>query len=187
MPELFNAFQRTIDRITMGLNVIGTLLIVALMILINADIIGREIFLSPISGVPEMVSMSIVAIVFLQVAQAFRMGRFTRTDAMINMLERRVPRVRALFELVFCAAGLFVIAALFNASYPLFISDWERNTFVGTVGDFIAPIWPVKLIILIGCGALLLQLLMSGIRAGHGIWTGTITHPDDEAEIHDTV
>ena len=73
MPDIIETVQRIIDRITMGLNVLGTLLIVALMILINSDVIGRQVFLSPISGVPEMVSLSIVAIVFLQVGQAFRM------------------------------------------------------------------------------------------------------------------
>lgn len=187
MPDFIQTVQRIIDRITMGLNVIGTLLILGLMILINSDIIGREVFLSPVSGVPEMVSLSIVAIVFLQVGQAFRMGRFTRTDALINTLERSVPRFRAFLELIYCAAGFFVIAALLSASYPLFTKAWERNTFVGTVGDFIAPIWPVKLIILIGCVALLMQLAMAGLRAAQGIWTGKISHPDDEADGHDTV
>ncbi|WP_419909195.1 TRAP transporter small permease subunit [Hoeflea sp.] len=187
MPKFLQQVQAVIDRLTMGLNVLGTLLIVALMILINADIIGRELFLSPISGVPEMVSMSIVAIVFLQVGQAFRMGRFTRTDALMNALERSVPRIRALLEFIYCLAGLFVIAMLFNASYPLFTKAWDRNTFVGTVGDFIAPIWPVKLIILIGCAALLMQLLMAGLRAAFGIWTGTKERTDDEAGGHDTV
>ena len=187
MPALFETVQRIIDRVTMGLNVLGTLLIVALMVLINADIIGREVFLSPVSGVPEMVSLSIVAIVFLQVGQAFRMGRFTRTDAVINALERSVPRIRALLEFIYCAAGFFVIAVLLNASYPLFTKAWDRNTFVGTVGDFIAPIWPVKLVILVGCSALLLQLAMSALRAAFGVWTGTITDADSEADGHDTV
>jgi TRAP-type mannitol/chloroaromatic compound transport system permease small subunit len=187
MPAFIETVQRIIDRVTMGLNVLGTLLILALMILINGDIIGREVFLSPVSGVPEMVSLSIVAIVFLQVGQAFRMGRFTRTDAVIAALERSVPRLRALLELVYCAAGLFVIAVLLHASYPLFTKAWERNTFVGTVGDFIAPIWPVKLIILVGCVALLLQLAMAALRAAFGIWTGTIVHPGDEADGHDAL
>lgn len=187
MPDMIETVQRIIDRITMGLNVLGTLLILVLMILINSDVIGRQVFLSPVSGVPEMVSLSIVAIVFLQVGQAFRMGRFTRTDALINALERSVPRIRALLELVYCAAGFFVIAALLSASYPLFIKAWDRNTFVGTVGDFIAPIWPVKLIILVGCAALLMQLAMAGIRAAFGIWTGTIVHPSNDADGHDTL
>jgi TRAP-type C4-dicarboxylate transport system permease small subunit len=172
MRNAFKIAERLIDRLTMALNVIGTLLILALMVLINSDVIGRGVFLSPISGVPEIVSMSIVAIVFLQVAQAFRMGRFTRTDALINALQKRAPRARAALELVFCTTGLFIVWVLLSASYPLFIKAFDRDTFVGTVGDFIAPIWPVKLVILVGCTALVLQLAMSAIRAAAGLWTG---------------
>ncbi len=187
MLALFHTAEQLIDRLTMALNVIGTLLILALMVLINSDVIGRGVFLAPISGVPEIVSMSIVAIVFLQVAQAFRMGRFTRTDALINLLERRAPRLRALLELLFCSAGLYIIWVLYSASYPLFTKAWDRGTFVGTVGDFIAPIWPVKLVVLIGCAALFLQLLMAAIRAAAGLWTGTMFGPGPDGDDHDTV
>ena len=187
MPKIFQQVQAVIDRLTMGLNVLGTLLILVLMILINSDVIGRGVFLSPVSGVPELVSMSIVAIVFLQVGQAFRMGRFTRTDALINILERRAPRFRSGLELLYSAAGFFIIGALLNASYPLFIKAWDRNTFVGTVGDFIAPIWPVKLVILIGCVALLLQLAMSAIRSAIEMVTGRHADPVETAGGHDTV
>ncbi|WP_136659968.1 TRAP transporter small permease subunit [Nitratireductor sp. XY-223] len=187
MPRFLQQVQAVIDRLTMALNVLGTLLILALMVLINSDVIGRGVFLSPVSGVPELVSMSIVAIVFLQVGQAFRMGRFTRTDALINVLEKRAPRIRAGLELVYSAAGFFIIGALLNASYPLFIKAWDRNTFVGTVGDFIAPIWPVKLVILIGCAALILQLAMSAIRSAIEMVSGRKVVLPDSAGGHDAV
>ncbi len=170
MGRAFQWTRRIVDRLTMALNVAGTFLIVALMILINSDVIGRGVLGSPISGVPEMVSMSIVAIVFLQVAQAFRMGRFTRTDAVLNALSKRAPRVKAALELIFCLAGFGIISVLLYASYPLFIKAWDRDTYVGTVGDFIAPVWPVKLIILIGCAALLMQLAMATISAFITMW-----------------
>lgn len=170
MGRAFKWTRQIVDRLTMALNVAGTLLIVALMILINSDVIGRGLFEAPISGVPEMVSMSIVAIVFLQVAQAFRMGRFTRTDAVLNALSKRAPRAKAALELAFCLAGFGIISVLLYASYPLFIKSWDRGTYVGTVGDFIAPVWPVKLVILIGCMALLLQLAMATISAAIAMW-----------------
>jgi TRAP-type mannitol/chloroaromatic compound transport system permease small subunit len=161
-----------INRITMALNVLGTLLIVALMVLICADVVGRGVFLTPISGVPEMVSLSIVAIVFLQAPEAFRMGRFTRSEAILNFLQRKSLRLRALLEVLFAIAGFGVIFVLLYASGPFFIKAWNRNTFVGTVGDFIAPVWPVKLIILIGCAALLAQIALSAIRQFGVLWTG---------------
>lgn len=164
--------RRVIDVITMSLNVVGTLLILAIMILVNADVLGRGVFGLPISGVPEIVSMSIVAIVFLQVAQTFKMGRLTRSDAILGALKRRAPRFRALVELVFCGGAIGIMVQLLEASWPLFTKSWTRNTFEGTIGNFTAPIWPVKLIIIIGCVALLVQLVFAASDAARVVWRG---------------
>ena len=165
LPPWFQAIRRIADFMTLILNVIGTLLIFAVMVLVNADVIGRVAFNTPVSGVPEIVSMSIVAIVFLQVAQAFRKGRMTRTDAVLDYIQKKAPRVRSLMELVFTLAAITLIWQLYSASEPLFVKAWVRGTYEGTVGDFTAPIWPVKLIILIGCAALLVQLVLHAITS----------------------
>jgi TRAP-type mannitol/chloroaromatic compound transport system permease small subunit len=164
------------DAISTALNVIGTLLILGLVVLVNADVIGREMFLAPISGVPEIVSMSIVAIVFLQVSQAFRMGRFTRTDAFLNILEQRVPRLRNAVEFAYSIAALALVWFVYSASQPLFVKAWERGTYLGTVGDFTAPEWPVKLVILIGCAALMVQI---AIEAAIALWG--VFYPENRA------
>lgn len=160
LPNWFKSIRRVSDAVTAALNVVGTLLIVAIMVLVNADVIGRGAFNAPVSGVPEIVSMSIVAIVFLQVAHTFRMGRLTRTDAVLNFIKARSTRLYAAVELLFSLAAIALVWQLFSASKPLFVKSWVRGTFEGTIGDFTAPIWPVKLVILIGCGALLLQLVL---------------------------
>ena len=175
LPNWFLALRRVIDFLTNALNVVGTLLIVAVMLLVNADVIGRVVFNAPVSGVPEMVSMSIVAIVFLQVAQAFRKGRLTRTEAVLDFVARRAPRVRHGLELLFSMAAIALIWQLFWASQPLFVKAWVRGTYEGTVGDFTAPIWPVKLIILIGCAALLVQLLLHAATAAFRLFAKTGT------------
>ena len=158
--KALTVITRFIDALTMGLNVVGTLLIVALVILISADVFGRTLFSSPVSGVPEMVSMSIVAIVFLQAGQTLKMGRMTRSEAFLNYLKRKSKRLHAFVEMLFFAIAAMVVYILLSASLPFFIKSWKRDTFVGTVGDFIAPIWPVKLILLIGASALLAQLVI---------------------------
>lgn len=168
----------------MLLNVAGTLLIVALMVLICTDVIARSAFSSPISGVPELVSLSIVAIVFLQAPEAFRMGRFTRSEAMLNFLERRSSRLRAGLELLFAVLALGIISVLLYASYPFFIKSWNRGTFIGTIGDFIAPVWPVKLVILIGCTALIAQIVLHTIRQISIVIDGANENgPRDEAPL----
>jgi len=164
-PRWFLALRQGVDAITQALNIAGTLLIVAVMLLVNADVIGRGAFDAPVSGVPEMVSMSIVAIVFLQLAQTFRMGRITRTELLLGWLDRRAPRARDGLELLFTLGAIALVWQIIAASWPLFRKAWERGTFEGTIGDFIAPVWPVKLIIVIGCTALLVQLALHAMAA----------------------
>jgi TRAP-type mannitol/chloroaromatic compound transport system permease small subunit len=165
LPSWFLVIRRIVDALTTGLNVIGTLLIVAIMVLVNWDVIGRGMFNAPVSGVPEIVSMSIVAIVFLQIAQTFRKGRLTRTEAVLGFVEKHAPRLRIVIELAFSLAAIALVWQILSASTPLFVKSWVRGTYEGTIGDFTAPIWPVKLIILIGCAALLVQLVLYGTAA----------------------
>jgi TRAP-type mannitol/chloroaromatic compound transport system permease small subunit len=164
-PNWFQAIRRVVDALTTGLNVLGTLLIVVIMVLVNADVIGRGVFNSPVSGVPEIVSMSIVAIVFLQIAHTFARGRLTRSEAILGFVGERAPRARTFMEMVFALAATALVWQIFAASLPLFRKSWVRNTFEGTIGDFTAPIWPVKLIILIGCAALMVQLVLFAMDA----------------------
>ncbi|MBB5514150.1 TRAP-type mannitol/chloroaromatic compound transport system permease small subunit [Rubricella aquisinus] len=160
---------RVLDGATQGLNVIGSLLIAALMVLIGADVLGRNLMGAPLSGVPEMVTLSIVAIVFLQIPQALRAGRMTRSEAFTDMLERRAPRTaRALLSL-FDLAAMFVVGTIVHATWPIFTRAFERGEFVGAVGDFTAPVWPVKAMILIGGSMLVLQFLARiARRYGYG-------------------
>ena len=157
-----------LDRLTQALNVVGTLLIVALMLLIGADVGGRNLMGAPVAGVPELVSLSIVAIVFLQVPQALRAGRLTRSDGLLNALARARPGLARVMETVFDAIAIAVIGALAWASWPIFLRDFERGTFIGAVGDFTAPLWPVKLVIVLGCVALIAQFAARMARR----WTG---------------
>lgn len=155
---------RALDICTQAANVVGSLLIVGLVLLIGADVLGRNLFAAPISGVPEMVKLSIVAIVFLQAPQALKAGRMTRSDALIDRINARFPKVGGSMETVFDLLAMLVIGAISYATYPIFIKSWVRNDFVGAAGDFTAPTWPVKLMILIGAALLLLQFFARILR-----------------------
>jgi len=66
-----------------GLNAIGTLWIFLLMVVINTDVFSRLLFNHPIDGVPELIELSIVGIVFLQLCDTVRAGRLTRSDGLL--------------------------------------------------------------------------------------------------------
>lgn len=148
---------RLLDAVTQALNVCGSLLIFGLMLLIGADVLGRNLLGTPISGVPEMVTLSIVAIVFLQIPQALRAGRMTRAEGLIGAIKKALPSLGETIETIFDLAAMFVVGTIVYATWPIFTRALERGEFVGAVGDFTAPVWPVKAMILIGASVLTLQ------------------------------
>lgn len=161
-PEQRDPFPlRIIDTITQALNVAGSLLILALVILVGIDVGGRNLFGHPISGVPELVTLSIVAIVFLQIPQALKEGRMTRTEALDAFLKSRAPGLAKIIESFFDLLGIAIVAIIVWATWPIFIKAWVRSDYIGAIGDFTAPTWPVKATILIGGTLLILQF---GIR-----------------------
>ena len=114
----------------------------------------------------KLVSLSIVALVFLQVAHTLAVGRLTRSEVLLNWLDGRRPRWRSLLECLHHLVGAGLCAILFWASLPFFQKAWRIDEYVGAEGDFKAPVWPVKLIILIGCAAVAVQFLILAWRHG---------------------
>ena len=145
------------------MNSIGTAWVFVLLVIINLDIGGRALFNHPVRGVPEIVALSIVACVFLQIAHTLKVGRLTRSDILLNWLQARHPALKHLLEAVYYLIGGFVMAILFKASIPLFTNAWRIDEYVGAQGDFMAPVWPVKLIILIGCAAGAIQFVIMAV------------------------
>jgi len=135
--------------------VLGSALILILMALVGVDVAGRNLFGNPVSGVPEMVTLSIVAIVFLQIPQALRSGRMTRSDAFPDWLARTRPAMARALNTGFDLIAIWIIWVIISTTWPMFTRAYQRGEFIGAVGDFIAPVWPVKLTLLVG-GALLM-------------------------------
>ena len=177
---IFSKTELFFNFITQSFNIIGTILIIFIMVIVNADVIGRELFLKPVAGVPMMVSMSIVAIVFLQTPQTFNRGRLTQNVAILNAIGRRTPLVKLLLDITYSIAAFFLIFQIFKSTYPLFIKSWVRNTYEGTIGDFTAPIWPIKFVILLGCFLLMVQIMLFGIRQVIKYYDPT--HQENESE-----
>ena len=150
---------RGLNLATQGANIVGTLLIVGLVVIICTDVLGRNLFGAPLPGVPEMISLSIVAIVFLQVPQALKANRLTRSDGIILNLHKSAPRVANVLEIIFDLLGFLVIAAILYAHWPILMKAIERQEYVGSVGNFTMPTWPAKTMILIGALLLALQFV----------------------------
>ena len=106
------------------MNSIGTAWVFVLLVIINLDIGGRAIFNHPIRGVPEIVSLSIVACVFLQVAHTLKVGRLTRSEILLNWLSRRSPSMQHVLNGIYHLVGAGLMVIMVIASLPLFKKSW---------------------------------------------------------------
>lgn len=155
--------------LTAGLNTLGTVWIVALMLLIVSDIAMRNLANAPIAGVPEMVSFSIVGIVFLQLAHALRSGALTRSDLLLTALDARPGLKRGLLALFHLSGAAILIVALVWF-WPSLVAAWthpQRN-FIGSPGVFTLPRWPLFLLMAVGMAATILQFLALALAALRG-------------------
>jgi TRAP-type mannitol/chloroaromatic compound transport system permease small subunit len=163
--------------LTAGLSGIGTVWIFALILLINADVLGRFLFSRPVTGVPELVSLSIVGIVFLQLTHTLRMERFIRSDVLIARLIRARPRIGFALQAVHHAFGVALLAAIFHFALPKFHEAIDYGEYIGAYGVFQAPTWPIWLVVLIGSGLSVLQFLLHILRDLR-VATGAIPAPE---------
>ena len=74
----------------------GVVWIFALRFLICADIAGRTLFDRPLQAVPDIVSLSLIGCVFLQIAYAISTNRLTRAEVLLDQIRKRQPALAIL-------------------------------------------------------------------------------------------
>jgi C4-dicarboxylate transporter DctM subunit len=162
-----------------ALNAAGVVWVFALMFLIAADITARSLFDSPIAGVTEMVSLSLVASVFLQLAHAVLHGRLMRVEMFLTPLARRAPAAASAWHASFSLLAAALLVALVIGSWPDLVSSWATAEFAGVEGIFTVPVWPIKLIIVGGAAIaaveLVRQLAVTGATANSSGWAAPAT------------
>jgi TRAP-type C4-dicarboxylate transport system permease small subunit len=141
------------------MNALGTLWILGLVVLLNADVIGRNLLGRPILGVPEMLAMSIVGIVFLQLADCVHSGKLTRSELLLGRMEGWTPGGASFAQAVFHLAGLALMLAILAPSYGNFSQALEQGEYFGAIGAFRAPMWPIKLAVFVGLAMTAVSLL----------------------------
>ena len=148
-----------VDWAISGLNAVGTLWIFAIMVAVNADVFARFLFSAPISGVPLLIELSIVAIVFVQLAAALRGGRMTRSDVLIGRLLGTRAMLGHTLQAIYHLAGAVLMAGIVVYVLPILERVWERNTYAGLEGDVTIAVWPFKLFLVLGAGFCAVQFL----------------------------
>ena len=144
------------DRLSKFLMVLAAVWAFGLTFMILADIIGRGVFDAPINGTAELVTASIVIIVFLQAGYAIRSRSMLRADFLVTHLPPKVQRV------------LLAVGYLLGAAFFLMIitGGWDESIRSFTEGEYEGegalrvPSWPARWTVLIGSAIAMINYLV---------------------------
>lgn len=151
---------RAFGALISGMNAAGSCWIVVLMLLINAEAISRSAFNQPIIGVIEMIEISVIGIVFMQLADSLRRGVFIRSDGLYNQVMNRKPGAAHAMGILTYALGAIFMGLILWGSVPYFMSSWINDWYVGVDGMFTFPKWPVVLIVVLAVFVTMIQFLI---------------------------
>lgn len=151
-----------------GMNAAGSCWIMVLMILIILEVVFRGAFNAPIIGVIEMIEISIIGIVFLQLADSLRRGVLTRSDGLFNQVMNRSPLAGHIMGVMTYLLGAVFMGLVLWGYAPTFVDAWQKDYYVGVEGMFTAPVWPISGIVVISIVVTMVQfaiMLADHIRA----------------------
>ena len=151
LKPILAGLSRVANSLAIAANVAGTVTVLGVVLILNADVIARGVFSAPIKGTYEIVQMSVVFIVFLQLADVVRVDRLTRSDGFLNILHLSRPKLTANLRRIINAISAIFMGLIAYIMFPEFLHMWETQDFFGVPGVFTAPWWPVKLVIAAGC------------------------------------
>ena len=161
-------------RLTEGMNIIGSVWIVLMVMLVVSDVAGREIFNNPVAGTKELVQLSIPGIVFLQLANTLREGRHVSSDVLMGIVQRKWPRVAVFCYGVFNLLGVFMMGMIAVLITPKTIQAYTEDFEKGTAGIFTVDEWPFMALVILGSAVMAIQYLILALRDLHAAATGRI-------------
>ncbi len=141
------AFSQLANRVAIAANAVGTLIVLALVLVVNYDVVARGFFNAPFRGAVEVVQFSMVLIVFLQLPDVVRTNRLTRSDGFLTILHATRPALAQTIRRTIDTASAVFMALVAYAIWPEFVEMYETRDFFGVPPVYTAPWWPIKLAI----------------------------------------
>lgn len=152
--QRLGTFDRWLQPIENGLNLVAALSIFALMLLGVAQIALRKFFNAPIVGYIDLVELSMATFAFLGAAYCQRLGDHIRMEILVGMLKGRALWIA---ELIATIAALVMVTVLVWFGWDHFL----RSYLIGdTTIDAEYPVWPSKLLVPIAFAVWWLRLLL---------------------------
>lgn len=164
--EAGGAFARPSDPLDVLVKLaqaVAGVLLVLVMLAVVAGVVARAGLGAPLAWVLELSGAALLYITFLATAYVARNDDHVRLEIIDTLLPARAVRILDIFALLF---QLAVAATLLYASATLALSDLERGTHTG--GFLRISRWMVGIVVPVGSGLLVLQLVRNLVRRIRG-------------------
>lgn len=148
--------RRSFNWVMAALNMIGSVWVVLMMVLITADVCGRAFFSAPLFGVPELVKISVVGLVWCQMAHTLKIGGHLRSTAVTDRLPASWRRALEIFS---CLIGVAMFALIVYSGWDQMIQAWSIGEFEGEEPVRV-PTAPIRTLVLLGAALTAIQFLV---------------------------
>ena len=146
---------RLFHRLLAFLNMAGAAWVAALMFLIVVDVIGRA-FGSPLFGVPEIVKISVVGLVWCMMPHTLKIGAHLRSTILMDMMPSSGKRA---VEVLSCVLGIVMFALIVYSGWDKMIEAWQIGEFEGEE-PMRVPTAPIRTMVFVGAALTSLQILV---------------------------
>ncbi|MCB1492233.1 MAG: TRAP transporter large permease subunit [Rhodobiaceae bacterium] len=120
------------------------------MLLIFVDVMSRKFLSLPLNGVADFVAYSIVACIFCQLGATIRNGRMIATDFIMGGWEQNRPVLARGAKAIYYLIAFLLLIRIVSWLGKDAVSAWSDGEYSGAVGAFQMPLWPFKLVTLLG-------------------------------------
>ena len=141
------------------LNIVGAIWVVLIMLLVTVDVIGRAFFNAPLFGVPEIVKISVVGLVWCQMAHTLKIGAHLRSTIVV---ERMPPGVRKVIEFISFLLGAITFALIVYSGWDNMIEAWRIGEFEGEEPVRV-PTYPIRSLVLLGAALTAFQFALMAV------------------------
>ena len=165
------AVDRAAGAVSTLLAVVSAVAVFVAMVGIAADVINRYFAGRSIPGMVESVEVLIVVMVFGGLGAAQRKGLHVGVNVVLARLN---PNVRNTVQTVALLFAAVLLAWIVYRSGLVAWDSWLKREY--RFGLVRVPVWPARIMIPIGLGMLVIEIILTPVRATLRRGAGPVTH-----------
>lgn len=152
-------FGAWLGRLALWLLLLGTVGMIAAMLVGVADVVGTEFLGRPLLGTLEFTESTMVLVVFGALAYAQERRAHIRVELLYSQVG---PRGKSFMEAVTHIVAFIFFALVAWQGYVELLYSWELKE--ATMGSVRFPLYPARSLLLVGVALLLLRLAIDIVQ-----------------------